>query len=361
MAASLKDQINDLIVALQPKSIVGLDIGSHSIKVCEVSGKIGKVKVEKIGVIPLPEASIIEDEVQKPSDITQAVLDALKEAGISSRAVCLGLFGPNTMIKRLGVPDGTKEEIEDHIMWEIEQYITFGADDSKIDFNILENDETETKEALVAAAKIEVINSFSELLKEAKISTEIVDLSLLALSNVFEEWASDELETFAEGSVVIDYGAQSTKILVYKKDGPIFSKELPIGGSSITEEIQRQMGVSYSEAEDLKTTTDNNGNLPEEILVIINSHLDSHVAELKKNLNFYLSQGSTEKVSYCFVTGGASLAPGFIERLSMTTGIDARRIDLFDRIKGVNSDNKEKLSSVSAVVVGLAMRKLVNK
>ena len=357
---SLKEQLDDLFGKLNPGTIVGLDIGAHSVKVCELGGSIGKLRVDKFAVFSLSEAALIEDDLQKPQEITDAVVEALKKANIKSKMVCLGLFGPNTMTKRMNVPEGTKEEIEDHIMWEAEQYITFGADDSMIDFNILGENEGGGRDALVAAAKNDVIESFSEILKPAKITPKVVDLNVIALSNVFEEASGNNLEDYNNGTLLLDFGAQSTKIVVYKRGGPIFTKEISVGGGLITEEIQRQMGVSYEEAEDLKTTTDDNGNLPEEILNIINMQVDQQVAEVRKNINFYVTQGSAEKVSYCFVTGGSSLLPGLVDKLSVVAGIPVERLNVFDTIKvdenkiGLSLDH---LAAISPIVIGLAMRK----
>lgn len=143
--ASLKDQIDELLSKLNPGGVFGVDIGSHSIKVCELSGSPGKFKIEKFGTFVLSEAAIIEDEFQKPDEIVDGLLQAMKDAGIKSKVGCIGLYGPNTMTKRLNVPEGTREEIEDHILWEAEQYITFGADESQISFHIIGDNEGEEK------------------------------------------------------------------------------------------------------------------------------------------------------------------------------------------------------------------------
>ena len=102
--ASLKEQFDELFGKLNPGGIFGIDIGAHSIKVCEVAGSLGKVRIEKIGAFVLSEAAIIEDEFQKPSEIVDGLLEAIELAGIKSKTGCFGLYGPNTMTKRLNVP-----------------------------------------------------------------------------------------------------------------------------------------------------------------------------------------------------------------------------------------------------------------
>jgi type IV pilus assembly protein PilM len=360
LAASLKDQIQELMGKLNPGNIIGIDIGAHSIKVCELSGSPGKFRLERFGLFQLSEAAIIEDEVQKPSEIVEGILEALDRAKIKSKLVCFGLFGPNTTTKRMNVPEGSREEIEDHIMWEAEQYITFGADESQISFHIIGDNEGGGKDAMIAAARTDTIETYTELIREAKLTPKIVDLNVLAVSNVFEEVMRDKLDEYNEGTLLLDVGAQNTKIIVFKNGGPIFTKEIPIGGGLITEEIQRQMGVSYEEAEDLKITTDDNGNLPEEILNIINMQLDSHVAEIRKNINFYVAQGSTDRVNHCFVTGGGSLAVGFVEKMEAAAGIEVDRLNPFKKIKFDErkfDQSLEAFAAISTVVLGLSMRR----
>ncbi|HLW55817.1 MAG TPA: type IV pilus assembly protein PilM [Bacteriovoracaceae bacterium] len=360
MAASLKEQLESLFATFNSGGVVGLDIGSHSIKICELGGGLGKLKVDKFAVLPLSEAAIIEDEIQKPQEIIQVVNELVQTAGIKSKNLCIGLYGPNTMTKRMNVPDGTKEEIEDHILWESEQYISFGADDSKIDFSIIGDNEGGGKDVLVAAAHHDIIESYTAPLRDSKFNVKYVDLNVLALSNVFEEVVRDDLEAYSEGTLILDLGAQSTKIVVYKRGGPLFTKELPIGGGLITEEIQRQMAVSYEEAEDLKTSYDSNGNLPEEILAIVQSQIEIQVAEIKKNINFYITQGSAEKVEYCFITGGNSLTPGMLEALVEATGLDIQRLELFESIKIDESHfdlSQDEFNAIAPTVIGLGMRR----
>lgn len=358
---SFQEKLQDLLGNISTGPVVGVDLGSHSIKVCEISGSAGKWRLDKFAVIPLSEAAIIDDEFQKPEEITEAVISALKAAGIKSKTICVGLYGQNTMTKRLSVPDGTKEEIQDHIMWEAEQYIPFGADESEIDFSIIGDTEGGGKDAVVVAARTEVVERFQTIFKEAKLIPKFVDLNVLALSNSVESTLIAENQELEDGVIILDWGAQSIKIIVHRNGGPIFTKELPMGGSLITEEIQRQMAVSYEEAEDLKTSQDGAGNLPEEVLSIIQSQLSSQIAEVKKNLNFYISSGSTDQVLHCYITGGCSRSKLLQDMLSEALGIEVRQFNPFEN--GLKSSGSklgmdlEQIASIAGVVIGLGMRR----
>jgi type IV pilus assembly protein PilM len=101
--------------------------------------------------------------------------------------------------------------------------------------------------------------------------------------------------------------------------------------------------------------------VPEEILNIINAQVDAHVAEVRKNINFYVTHGSAEKVNYCFVTGGSSLLPGLLDKLAVSAGIPVERLEVFNSIKVDESkvgQDLDQLTAISPIVIGLAMRKL---
>ena len=358
---TMQEKIQEILGNISAGPVVGVDLGSHSIKVCEVSGGPGKWRLDKVSVVRLSEAAIMEDEFQKHEEIMDAILSALKAAGIKSKSICVGLYGQNTMTKRLSVPDGTKDEIQDHIMWEAEQYIPFGADESEIDFSILGDTEGGGKDAVVVAARTEVVERFQNLFKEAKLMPKLVDLNVLALSNIVEATLIAQNDELAEGVIILDWGAQSIKVIVHRNGGPIFPKELPLGGSLITEEIQRQMAVSYEEAEDLKTSQDNAGNLPEEILGIIQSQFATQIAEVKKNLNFYISSGTTEQVLHCYITGGCSRSKLLVDMLSEGLGLEVQIFNPFEY--GLKSSGSklgmelDQIASIAGVAIGLGLRK----
>ncbi|MCO4755485.1 MAG: type IV pilus assembly protein PilM, partial [Bacteriovoracaceae bacterium] len=333
--SDLKKQFKDFMANFEKGQLIGVDIGLSAVKVALLSNtKKNKFRLDHYAAIPLAEAAIIEDEIQKPEEIIDALAQALEDARIKPRICNLGMDGPNTMTKRLQVPDGAKDEVEDNILWESEQYIPFGADESEVDFSILGKiEEDDVVDVVVAAAKISVVENYIEYLSEAGLVVKKVDLNVFAVNNMFELVVGDKLEEVSEvGSIIIDFGAQTTTVLVYKDGGPVLSKEIPVGGVLITEEIQRQMGVSYEEAEDLKTNGDSNGNLPEEIVSIIQSQLQNQMAELRKVLNFFIAAGSSEQVGFCYVTGGSCRLPGLMESLHDVIGIEPQLLNPFDVI-----------------------------
>lgn len=352
----------NIMTAMEKGYLIGIDIGLSAVKICKLSpGKKGNYKIESFAMVPLTEAAIIEDEIQKEEEVIGALIEAKELANVGKATIaCIGMDGPNTVTKRLQVPNGSREDVEDNILWEADQYIPFGAEDSELDFAILgEIPEDDVVDTIVAAIRSDVSEKYKSMVTSAGYTVKVIDLNMFALNNIFEVSYADRLEEMSDvGTIIIDFGAQTTKIIVYKDGGPVLTKEISVGGVLITEEIQRQMGLSYSEAELLKI----GGNLPEEILTIVQNQLQVQLSEIKKVLNFYIAAGSSEQVGYCLVTGGSSRLPGLLDQLKEVVGVQVEVFNPFNYIS-INPKIEKKYSiedigTMGLVAIGLGLRKI---
>ncbi len=189
-------------------------------------------------------------------------------------------------------------------------------------------------------------------------------MQLLALNNIFELSYSAELAQLSEeGAVIIDIGAQKTLLVVYKDGGPLFTKEIQWGGGVITDDLQNKLTLNFEDAENIKCFGDQNGNLPEDVLLTINEHMENFLQEIKTSLNFYLTASAEDRIGHCFITGGSSLLPGMQEALE---GILEINVEYFNPLRKIAFDKKrfsssqlELIKATGAVSLGLAMRRLV--
>lgn len=352
------------ILKLGPQNLVGIDIGLSSVRVCEMQQiKKGQFRLQKYAAVALPEGCLVEDEIQKPDEIINGIKEAMKAAGIKTKNACIGLFGPNTMSKRLQLAVTSPQEVEDQVMWESEQYIPFGVDESSISFHIIGQNAGGGTDVLVAAARNDIINAYKGIVESIGLKVKVVDLSIFALCNVFEVVIKEQLEANpSEVIIVINIGSQITGLFIYKLDSIIFSREMNIGGDMITEEIQRQMGLNHAEAEDLKTMGDASGKIPEEIVEIIQVVSESFYEEIKKTVDFFITASAEENISKCYITGGTSQVPGIVEGLQQTLGINVELLKPFDKIafneKAFPPEILQHISSKGCVAMGLAMREL---
>ena len=359
---SVKDKIGEMFY-VGPKGVIGIDIGLSAVKVAEVlQTSDGNFKINRFASVDLPEGTIIEDEIQKEDEILQAIQKALKELNSSNKFVCLGVSGPNTLIKRLQLAGGTTEEIEDQVTWETEQYLPFPIDEGNISFSVVGENQGGGVDVIIGAAKKTVVEAFKELVERSNLKVKIVDLSAAATINVFESVMGSEVTGKGKTWILMDLGAQKTQFMIYKNGVMVFFKEINIGGLTITEEIQRQMGVNYSEAESLKIHGDGSGNIPEEIVDLINQVLDTFFAELKKTVDFWVNSTSEEAFDGCIITGGSSLIPGLPDALQELFDTEVQILNPFSTMtynqNNISEDMINEIASKGVCAIGLAMRSL---
>lgn len=356
---SIKNSIAEMVY-VGPRGIIGVDIGLSAIKMTEVSKQSdGTYKILNYASIDLPEGTIIEDEIQKEDEILQALQSGIKKLGTSNRYACIGVSGPNTLIKRLQLAGGSNEEIEDQVLWEAEQYLPFPIEEGNVSFSVMGENQGGGVDVIIGAAKKNIILSFKEIIERSTLKVKIVDHCAAAIANVFEHVIGEE-QIKGRTWILMDLGAQKTIFMIYKNGILVFTKEIGIGGLTITEEIQRQMGVNYMEAESLKTAGDGSGNIPEEIVEIINQVLDTFFSELKKTIDFWVSSTSEESFDGCFLTGGGAQVPGFLDALQELLEIEIQVLNPFT-VMSFNKNNitEEMINEIAyrgVVSIGLAMR-----
>lgn len=361
LLGKIKDYIEDKLY-VGPKGIIGIDIGLSGIKFSEVVKSGDTYKLNRYCVVDLPEGTIIEDEVHKEDEVLKALQLGLKNLKSSNKWVCLGLSGANTVIKRLQLPGGTYEEIEDNVSWEIEQYLPYQIDEANISFSVVSETKGGGVDVIIGSAKKELVNAAKELVEKVGVKVKIVDLSVAAMSNVFELVAAEELAVENSTWILIDIGAQKSIFTIYKNGLIVFTKDINTGGLTITEEIQRQMGVNFQEAESLKIQGDGNGNIPEEIIVIINQVLDSFFSEVKKTIDFWLTSSTGEEFNGCFLTGGSAQIPGLSEALQEVINTEVGILNPFSKLQyNANNIAEEDLAEIAyrgIISIGLGMREV---
>lgn len=351
------------VLGIGPKHLVGIDIGVGSIKVCEMVPHKGTFKLKGFHQAPIGEQVFAEDEIQSRSDIVNAIEEGLSHIKPKTNYACIGIWGPSSISKRIQVPVGTEEEIEDQVLWESEQYIPFDVDSSVISFDMQGENVGGGVDVLIASATNSLVEDYKNMASEAGLSVKIADLNQFAIANVFTHVNEVEISEAQGAIILIEFGAFTSNVLIFKNEKLVFTRELAIGGINVTDEIQRTMGLSFEEAEDLKTHGDENGNLPEEILDVISDSLGNFIGELKKTINFYLTASGEDVIQRCYLTGGSSLLPGLLENIESEFEIETLFFNPFEKITYNNKFSEEELQNIASsgiAAMGLAMRSLDN-
>ncbi len=347
---------------INKSSIFGLDIGQSAVKIASLKeSKKNQFVLKSFSFAPLTESAILEEEINDRAQIVEQIRSSLAEGNIKSKEACIGLSGSGCVVKTMKSPEGPIDDIEDHVNWEAEQFIPFGIDSAEISLHIMDKTNDINRDVIMAAAKNQEITQYMELLNSAGLKAKVIDLQVLSLINIFEYNYSDYLHEYKEGTLLIDFGAQSTKIIVYRNGMPLLVKTLLIGGVNATEEIQKEVGLDFNQAEDLKKIGVTGTKYPDEVLAAIKKISDKIVRMVGDAVNFYTNSNSEDRIRHCFITGGSLRQPGIVEGLIEVLDISVETLDPLRKIGLANKSNIsegliEYLTYSGAVCLGLALR-----
>ena len=343
------------------KEMVGLDIGSSSVKMAYVKSVGIENRLKKFGVYPLQADSIVDGSIIDPPAVVEGIQGVMRDLKIREKNVAISLSGHSVIIKKVQLPTQTTEELEESIQWEVEQYIPFDIKDVKIDFHVIGplRDDPTKMDVLLVAAKIDLINDYISVVKEAGLVPCVVDIDSLAIGNAFEltHPVSDE-----HVPMVVNIGASFMNINILHAGVPLFTRDVPGGGGMYTSEIQKQMAVSYEMAEEYKIKKIDPGERADKLDEIMKDVSSMLATDAQRSYNFFSATYPDRMVTKVYLTGGAAKSAFLKETFAEKIGVG---VEIFDAIQGMVVDDKavdsstiSKFNTSATVSIGLALRNL---
>ena len=342
------------------KSLVGLDIGSHTIKACQLKIGTEGIKLVDFGLLRLPPGTEFEDRTSNQGLIAEHIRTLLQNLKISPKDVATSISGFSVIIKQLSLPYAHKKELMANIQWEAEQHIPFGAKDVTMDVHIVgpNKEKPESTDVILVAARNEHVQAVVDLLNLSRLSAGVIDVDMFALENAYDSSYPFEEDCIA----LIDIGASQLKINVIHGGISIFTREVAQGGKTINQKIQDRFRVDAAEAERLKLTAE----APDEQLDVLKRIFEeasvSWSLEIKRAFDFVTRSNKNARIQKILLAGGCALMPGFPRFLQDRIGVD---VELFDPFLNIASDPKkidpnylQNIAPIAAVCVGLALRKV---
>lgn len=344
------------------KEIVGIDIGSSSVKLVQLREQKGVYTLANVGLLPLPAEAIVDNTLMDSSSIVEAIRKLVASLDVKVKNVACSVSGNSVIIRKILLPVMPPDELEDQIHWEAEQYIPFDINDVNIDFRILSPDEHDPSKmsVLLVASKKDIVNDYVNVFSEAGLKLDVMDVDSFAVQNIFElNYDVDPDEVLA----LVNIGASIMNLNIIKGGISLFTRDVQMGGNLYTEEIQKQFGVSLEEAEQLKLS----GRIHEDerLREIVGRVNDTLAMEMRRSLDFYNSTAGEGKISKIYLGGGGAKMVMLAESVSQRLGIPTEIINPFLKIKYSDKDfDPEYLQEIGplvTVVTGLAMRRIGDK
>ncbi|MBI5493328.1 MAG: type IV pilus assembly protein PilM [Deltaproteobacteria bacterium] len=349
---------------LRKKDSVAFDIGSSSIKLVQMNRTKRGWELVKLGAAELPPEAIVDGSIIDSMTVTNTLKDLIKEHNVKVKDAVSSLTGHSVIIKKVSFPAMTEEELADSIQWEAEQYIPFPITDVNIDFQILGAD-TEGRgqmDVMLVAVKKDVINDYTNVIKEAGLNPVVIDVDSFALENMME---INYPMTPGENLAMVNVGASITSISVILGGLTIFTRSIPMGGNQFTEEIQRQMNISFKEAEELKTGKKAGSAEANSMPYAIDTVSTNLTFEVKRSLDFFLGGSQGSYVNKIYLSGGGSKITGLQNLMQEKTSIPVETVNPFKNVEASPKQfDKEKLKEMAplfGVAVGLATRRFADR
>ena len=346
------------------KSLVGLDIGSSSVKVCEVqtSGKGAAIrhKVMKVGVVPIPADAIVDGDIMDSNAVAQAIRQAVGQLRIKNRDVAISLSGQQVMVKKVTFPLMSPAELAESVRWEAESFFPAGQgmDAYALDFDVLEERPQEgNMDVVLVACRKDKLESYVSCVAQAGCVPRLIDVDVFALQN------AHEVNNLPSGSdeviALVNLGATFANLAMLVGRRAMFWRDIAWGTTRYLDKLQEDWGVSREGAEALLMGQPAEGHSPSEVEGSLNAVSEAFGDELARTIDFFRSSFKVDRLDRVLLAGGGSNVSGLPETLKDRMRVPAERFNPFQGLDvdpAADSAIMRQMGGGAAVALGLALR-----
>jgi len=342
------------------KSVAGLDIGSSSIKMIELEGKLNNLNLVSLGFENLPGDTIIDGQIMELNVVSDVIRSVCVNHQVNADRVVTGVSGHSVILKNIVLPAMSKEELEESIDWHAEEHIPYDLADVSLDYQVT----AETRESthvLIAACKRERIDNIKQAIQLAGKTPVVIDVDTFALQNCYE---INYNPTESDVVTLLNIGASTMNVNIVKGTRSLFTRDITVGGSQFTDVLQRSLGLSFQQAEAVKRGVSHavEGVEEKSIEPLMNNVTEIVAMEIQKTFDFYraTTEDNHTVVQKILISGGGSKLTGLAQELSRRLELPVEVLNPFRNIRvdarKFDADYLSEIMPEMAVAVGLAVR-----
>ncbi len=335
------------------KNLLGVDIGSSSIKLVQLACTGGVCRLKDVGYQKLPYGA-------GESGAAEALKILLNVHGIGKSRVSSSIRNKSLTFSHIKLPKMPKDDLTEAVRWEVKKGIDF-PEDAIIDYVVMDElmEEGKTKLSIMtfAVRKDEVIGHVG-MLKEASLRPDVIDVGPMALLSAFDYnygWEKDKRYA------VLDIGASKATLSIISNGSLRFARYIPLAGDDITRIIQDAEGTDFQAAEDKKLRYAGVNDAPEVVQTAVKSFTEGISIEVKRSFTYYQAHLREGWVDSLLLSGGSANIKGLAEKIGSAVGVPTA---IYDSMKGVEvkralprGTDMTLLSPILVEAFGLALRK----
>ena len=351
---------------------IGLDIGSHSIKLVGLKTTSKGPFLTCVGMREIPPDKDKED-VNAFSEILKALVT---EVGLKTKKVNLTVSGSGVQVKRISVPSLPKAELKEAVRWEIKNHLPFPVETAEIDFHILNEyveDNVKKLNLMVVACPKHLIDRTLSIAERAGLQPIHLDVAAFALWNALLVWNQLRKE---ETVALIELGAEKTGIYLFKDEILQFGREVTPAGADITRAIMEGMGSKgepeaiFERAEEIKQEMEIPSEPSQErmgdkstslskISFLVRPVLEKLSAEIGRSLDYYKTQFNEERIDRLLLTGGGANLKNIVSYLANELRVPVEHFNPLSKIlfdsKRIDAQFVDQIGALFTLSAGMAL------
>ena len=340
------------------KGLVGLDIGSSSVKAVELKKKGSTYELVNLGIEPLGQDTVVDGAIMDALSVSSAIENIFRENKIKTKNVATSVSGHSVIVKRITVNAATDEELYNAIPYEAQQHIPFDMADVNLSYQPLGPAASGTgSDVMLVAVKREKILNHTNVLSQAGKTPMVVDYDGFAAFNAIEtnyDITSDQL------LAILNIGASIMNIVIGRGGTPLFTRDVSVGGNQYTDTLQKELDLSFEDAEKLKRGEEVPNVTPEQKTPHLHSVSEILLLEIQKTFDFFRQTTSTENIQYILLSGGTARIESLVDQLKDEFNIPVDVVNPFQKLivdpKKFEHSYIQDLAPRMSVAVGLALR-----
>src|SRR5918993_59058 len=341
------------------KSLVGLDIGSSSVKAVELNKKGNTLQLVNLGFENLQPDTIVDGQIMELNNVANVITSIFTEHQIKTSRVAAGVSGHSVIVKNIVLPQMSEDELQESFSWHAEEHIPFDISDVNLDYQVTSSS-TDALNVLMAACKSDKIANVKQAIQLAGKQPVVIDVDAFALQNCYEVNYQPKA---GEVVALLNIGSSTMNINILNGARSVFARDASVGGSQYTSLLQKELGLTYEQAEAAKRGYAlPDGVEARPIQPIIETVSDILALEIRKTMDFYraTAEESEEAIQKILIAGGGSKLPGLPDYLSRRVEIPGGGFDPFRQIqvdvRKFDPDYMKEIVPDMAIAVGLALR-----
>nr|WP_228048826.1 type IV pilus biogenesis protein PilM [Nodularia sp. LEGE 04288] len=353
---------------------VGIELAPERVNVVQLRKQRQGLKLESLTSVAVPEGVIIDGQIIDISTMAQLIQQALAESKIKTSRVATAIPGQHSIVRLIPIPAELDEkELREMVLnHEAGLYLPYPREEADVDYQKLgyfvDEDGIEKVQVLLVATRKDVTDTYLNTFEQAGLQVDILEINSFALIRTIR----DQLRQFGlqEAAVLVDIEFDSTEIAIVINGVPQFSRSVPIGTYQMQMALSRAMSLPTSRDMSLlqgmvipATPLDGGQTGVTEVnpsMAALLRVLGELTDELRRSIDFYLSQSENLEVAQIFLAGPGGGLQQLDEFFTQRLGLPTVQIDPIGSLSLQVDEEKYPLAQRSGlgIILGLGMREV---